>query len=736
MSRLLLILSSLILLNLPLHAQNMRNTPQEVAGAFMDYWNQGNIEGMYNLISLQSKQMYPYEVFENRYTVAIERINFEGIEYTLGETRIQGVTASVTYDATLTSATYDDIVDAGRIMRMVQEGENWRIAWSTMDILNGYAGDTNLQVDSRFPRRANIYDRNGLPLVEQGGTIMVIGVIQQDMQNVDACIDILAETMMRSRRTLARTFANYNPDTFFQIGEMDRDVYLTRQNELERACALNVARPPFNKVSQYNSRRYYGGPAVAHVAGYVGRVPGDQLGFWQARGYQAGDIVGRSAIEYTFDAQLAGRAERILRLIDPGGGVIRELGGALGASAVPVQLTIDRNLQYQTAKALNDAFNYAAPNWASVATGGAAVVLDVNTGAILAIASYPSFDPSLFNPNNNYANPGEQLQALNTDPRSPLSNKAVQEQYAPGSIYKIFTTAAAASEGVWDMNAFFDCQLTWEGQERFGDSLPFREDWRVYNEFPPAGEITMSQALAASCNPFFWEMGALLYQRSPSLLADYSENFGLGRRTGFGDIATEVAGNVARPNAMPQALNNAIGQGDVQITALQMARAVAAIANGGTMYRPYIVTQVGGFDNTDVQQTFSPTVDWQLNTTQEALDVIVDGMCSVTTDRNLGTAFRIFGNAPYSSCGKTGTAEAGSRGSGIPPHAWYVSFAPRENPQIAVVVVVTNSREGSEVGAPITRRILDHYFGANIQSFPDWWRNDYVPIEPPRGVEG
>jgi cell division protein FtsI/penicillin-binding protein 2 len=349
-------------------------------------------------------------------------------------------------------------------MRLVQEGDNWRIAWSTMDILDGYANDVNLQVDSRFPQRASIYDRDGQILAENNGTIMVIGVIQQDMPNVDDCITILAETMMRSRLGLVRLFAGYNAETYFQIGEMDSEIYFSRRDEIDFACGLDVPADPFVKVSQYTNRRYYGGAAMAHAVGYIGRVPGDQLGFWQARGYGAGDIVGRAGIEYAFDAQLAGTPERILRLLEPGGATIRELGGATGSEPTPIQLTLDRDLQYQTAKALNDAFNYAAPNWAQFSNGGAAVVMDVNTGEILAIASYPTFDPNIFNPDNAYPNPAELLQSVSNDIRSPLSNKAVQEQYTPGSIYKIITTATAATEGVWSSDTIFNCELTWEGK--------------------------------------------------------------------------------------------------------------------------------------------------------------------------------------------------------------------------------------------------------------------------------
>jgi len=711
-------------------------TPEMVFEQFMVHWNAREYDAMYNLLSSQSQEFYARDVFENRYTVANERINLDTVTYNVLDTQVQGMTAAVTYDANLASPVFGVIADEGRIMRMVQTGNTWRIAWTPMDILNGLASDVTLQVDSRFPVRANIYDRDGEILAESNGNIVVIGVIQQDMANVDRCIDILAETMMRSRNEIALLFNGYNFETYFQIGELDRDIYFSRRDEIDNACALNVDSGAFTKVGQYTNRRYYGGAAMAHAVGFVGRVPGDQLSFWQNRGYQAGDIVGRSAIEFTYDADLAGQPERVLRLLEPGGSVIRELAGATGSPPTPVQLTLDRNLQYQTAKAINDAFNYAGNNWGSVATGGAAVVMDVNTGEILAIASYPSFDPNLFNPDNAYPNPVDLITAISTDFRSPLSNKAVQETYTPGSVYKIITTATTASEGVWDSESIFECDLTWEGQARFGDAIEFREDWRVADELEAAGPITMSQALTASCNPFFWEMGAIMFEENPNLLADYSQQIGLAVPTGLTVLAPEVTGSLANPTSSTEAINNAIGQGSIQITAVQMVRAVAAVANGGTLIDPYIVQQIGGLDDTEVQQVFEASIRGELDWEPFVYDVVRQGMCDVTIDEDLGTAYSVFNDAPFTSCGKTGTAEAGSRGSGIPPHAWYASYAPRENPEIAVVVVVPNSREGSQVAAPITRRIMDHYFGEFIKPFPQWWEENYVPLEQPAGVEG
>lgn len=719
--------------------QDSSQPPDEVVRSFLDAWQQRDLATMYAYVSPRSRELYPFELFERRYQVFYDEMSLEGITYDLRETRLQGTSAAVSYDATLESPIFGTIEDPDRIMRLVQEEGGWHIAWTPIDILNGFSSDVTLQVQSRFPPRASIYDRDGEPVVQQGGTIVSISVIQQDMANVDDCMRLLAELMLRPYPDIVQQFINYNPDTFFQVGEMDQDVFFNNRQRLNEACAIDDESAGFQKVTQYQGRRYYGSGATPHITGYIGNIPVDSLASWQARGYRSGDIVGLSGLEFTFQDELAGTPERVLRLVEPGGATLRELGGTAGTDPVPIQLTIDRELQYETVKAMNDAYNYALNNWAGVATGSAVVVMDVNTGAILALASYPTYDPNLFNPNSYYADPQALIQGIVSDPRSPLSNKAVQEQYTPGSIYKMITTLTAAAERVFPMDQTFFCDLEWRGQEKFGDAVEFRQDWRVINDLEAAGNITMSQALTASCNPFFWEMGGTMYQRDPDMLATYSEMLGLGSRTGFNILGPEAAGNVAHPQSPTEAINNAIGQGDVQVTVLQMARAVAAIANRGTLYQPWIVQQIGGLDDTPAQAEGQPRVVGELDIPQEAFDVVHEGMCAVPTDPNLGTSYYVFADVqplPYTSCGKTGTAEAGAPGSGIPPHAWYATFAPREDPEIAIVVVTTNSREGSEVSAPIARRIMDHYFDAPIAPFPEWWEGEYIPLEQPEGLTG
>jgi penicillin-binding protein 2 len=724
--------------------QQTGRSPEETVQTFLDAWNAEDFQTMYGLISPRSAQVYPLDQFSEQYETTDTELRFAGVTYTIHNVELQGNSAAVTYDLTLNSNTFGEINDQGRIMRLVQQDGGWQIAWTPMDIINGMTSTVRVQADRRFPPRGNIYDRSGQLLVDQNGSTLAILLSEQDMSSEDDCIAVLAEAMLRPVSYFRRLFLDYSPETLFFAGEITPDRYSRYQNDLNNNCGLSIDDAFFgSKVRQTTGRSYYGNGAAAHITGYIGSVPADRLQEWVARGYSARDVVGLAGVELTYQDQLAGTPEQVLRLIDSSGIALRELGGATGSEPVSLQLTIDRNLQMAMAAAFNDAWNYSTNNWGGLATGGAGAVIDVNTGAVLAMFSFPTYDPRIFNGESwyystqtVYASAGQQIaRAASADQFLPvgpaLANRALSEQYPPGSTFKIVTELAAADTRTWTPDQIFNCSLTWSGRA-YGDALELREDWRVSLGWEAAGEIPMTTALATSCNPFFWEVGALMYQRNRSIVADYARMLGLGARTGLQGLGVEANGNIPNPEDITSALNNAIGQGNTQVTALQMARLVATIANDGTLYRPYIVQQIGGFNDEEIVQRIEPEILATLSLQPDSIAIVQQGMCATTTDRDYGTSYFVFEDAPYSSCGKTGTAQTGA----VAPHSWYVAYAPADNPQVAIAVVVTNSREGSEVAAPIVRRVLDSYFSAPIAPFPDWWQEEYVPLVPPQGVSG
>lgn len=697
--------------------------PAEVLQTFILAWTSEDFEAMYELIANRSRELYPQRNFIDKYTVAHSTIRFGGVKHSLLGVAYQGTTAIVDYDVVIESPTFGMVADERRVMRMVNEG-GWKIAWSPTDIIRGMSSRARLTERADFPLRANIYAADGSPLAEQDAPVYSLWAIQQDMRSVNACLDTLALVTRQSILTLRRLFVQYLDETYFQVAEIDSDQYERYRQQLANDCAIFPSDGIFNKVRAYRSRSYYGHGIATHVVGYLGAVPADELERWEALGYSGRDLVGRAGIELSYEQVLAGRPQRYLRIVEGGNTVIRELAGALGEAPRSVTLTINRELQGIMAQAMADAVSYATPNWGVLTGGGALVALDVNSGKLLAMVSYPSFDPHTFNPATEY-NVLEAVTRLNSDVRNPFVNKALAEQYTPGSVYKIVTALAAGSEGIWDRETQFECGHFWDGS-RYGDSQAVRTDWRLLESPPrePAGAVTMAQALAASCNPFFYEVGALMYQASPDMQIGYARLLGLGAQTGIRGLGIEAAGDVAPPGEIAAAINNAIGQGNVAVSVLQMAQAAAAIANGGTLWQPYVVSHIGDEGEPGYQLENEPSVFSELELDAETVAIVQNGMCQVTTVRDLGTASFVFNDADYTLCGKTGTAETAAN-----PHAWFVAYWPREEPQIAFAGVMTHSREGSEVVAPMIRRTLDDYLGEPRKAFPEWWQEPYIPVK-------
>ncbi len=728
MRALWLILLPALLLTGVVQAQN---EPAIVAGDFLTHWALRDYESMYALLSARSRDLTSGERFVDQYRQVDQTLGAEALEYRVSETKLQGHSAAIRYDLSLLGTVYGDIIDRDRTMRLLREAGSWRVAWSALDIFEGLGNGGILRSTGRRAPRANIYDRNDRGLVTQGDVLYSLYLRLDDIPNEARCLDVLAATLLRQREDLAALFLRYNRDTIFYAGEADEAAFGANSEGLRRFCAV--------RAQERLSRRYWYGAAVSHVTGSIGQISVDELALRQAQGYQAGDLVGLNGIEAAFEAQLAGQPTRTLQLVEPGGIVLRELGTSEGSAPLPVALTLDRELQLVASRALAEAFNYAGGNWGArgISPGGAAVVLDATNGAILALASYPGFEPDIFNPDTlccGFLSAGARIGQLVSDARRPMRNRAVQEQYAPGSIYKIVTAAAFAEAGFMAPGETFNCTLEWDGAP-FGDSAGFvRVDWRHTAGYEATGPVTTAEALTSSCDPFFYEAGARLYnERNPSALVELSRAFGLGDAVGLGIFGAEAEGSLPVPGSPAAAINDAIGQGDVQVSPLQMAQLMTAVTSRGSLYPAWLVRQIGGMDGAPLLESYDPPAPRELDLAESTWDILHDGLCAVTRNTRIGTAEEVFRSATYHACGKTGTAQTAGR----PPHAWFTAWAPAQEPEIIVVVAVEHSREGSEVAAPIVRRIMDDYFQGLRAPWPEWWAEEpYVPVEIPVGGTG
>jgi len=682
----------------------------EVAANFLDSWSEQDYEGMYQWLTPNAQDAYPVEEFTEIYTGLWEDLRLQGINWQQGDALLQGTTAVVNYDMSFQSRILGEFEDIGRIMRLVPTNDGMRVAWSRMDIFEGWAGGARVEVTRFLPGRGNIYDINGRVLADQNGVALPMYLTKNTIPSIGSCLDILVTILGREYRELQAIFDRYNADTLFYVGEIDSETYQQRGTDIDRECNPRVDERP--------TRRYFASTAP-HVVGFVGQIPAQQATEYDSRGYPQDALVGIAGIEQSWETELRGIIGNRLTIRSATDERLRVITEKQPTPGESVYLTLDRDLQQGVTEALAQAYSISEPTWARTSPGAAVVVMDVRTGAILAMASYPSFDPGVFNPDTPYLDPGSIIQEYNTDFRRPLVNRAAQGLYPLGSVFKLLSNIAGADSTLVPMDTLYNCPREWNG-EAYGDVN--RTNWYTGDD----GVLDGLGAIRRSCNPYYWQLAVTLNTTDPFILPNYARMFGYGERTGIRGIQEET-GVVPDPTyranqgftwAQADASNLVIGQGDLLVTPLQVAGMLAAIANDGKLFTPYIVDRVQliGEDPSFVAE---PQFE-ELAIDPEIFAEVRDAMCQVTQEPS-GTANFVFGDwydfqeNALVVCGKTGTAQSGAN---TQPHAWFGAYAPMDDPEIAIAVLVENSCEGSEVAAPITRRVVEIYYGLPEYGWP------------------
>ncbi|HSB65290.1 MAG TPA: penicillin-binding transpeptidase domain-containing protein, partial [Anaerolineales bacterium] len=465
-------------------------------------------------------------------------------------------------------------------------------------------------------------------------------------------------------------------------------------------------------LTPFRSRYYFEDGIAPHVLGYMSLIQPDEVDYYKRLGYRVDERVGRDGLEYHAEKTLAGVRGGVLYVVDANKNIITQLASKDPQPAQSVYTTLDYDLQ----------LGLQRNNALSAGMQGAIVVLERDTGRVLAMLSSPGFNPNLFEPEN--VNYQYMINDLYNAQTTPLLNRATQGAYPLGSVFKIVTMSTALESGLYTKDSEYDCGY-------FFTELPGMEphDW-TYDHYlddgktQASGRLTLPEGLMRSCNPWFWHIGLDFYNRGMfTAISDMARGFGLGSSTGI-EIG-DVAGNIPDPTSQVDAVNLAIAQGNTLITPLQVADFIAAVGNGGTVYKPSVIDRIMPVDG-DPTYTFAPTVRGTLPVTPENLAIVQEAMVSVVMNPR-GTAYRTssYGiNSFVSSTGipvaaKTGTAESGYSD----PHAWFAgyTFAGRENkPDIAVAVLVENGGEGSVVAEPIFRRVLEIYFLGSPQMRYPW----------------
>lgn len=467
-------------------------------------------------------------------------------------------------------------------------------------------------------------------------------------------------------------------------------------------------------------RSYPNGAVAASLLGYVGQINSSDLSKASFKGDAANSAVGQSGLESQYEQYLHGDDGVIQQEVDSSGNVVGQLGTQApvpGDNLVTsINLQIQQNAEASLSMGLQAARNEIDPTngrkYAAVA--GSVIVLDPNNGQVLALASYPNYDPNAFVGGISQS----QYNALRNDPNDPLFNRAIQAASAPGSTFKIVSSAAALQTGVATPSGAYPCPSS------------VRYYNQTFDNFEPTTDpsISVAQALVQSCDTVFYSFGKTFYQSGQhasgsTVLNDYAQDFGFTKNSGI-DLPGEQSGVVGTPAYAAKYkadfpygwepgydIQEAIGQGPMAVTPIQVADAYAAIANGGTLYKPQVALRVVDSKN-KIVKTFSPVVAGHLPVSPANIAAIQQGLVGVVADPS-GTANPAFAGFPLAQfpvAGKTGTADACANCS-IEPYSWFASYAPANNPQYVIVVMLDQGGFGAQTAAPIAKRIYQGILG-------------------------
>lgn len=466
---------------------------------------------------------------------------------------------------------------------------------------------------------------------------------------------------------------------------------------------------PDVEVQAYTVRDYPQGSLAAHVLGYTGEISEDQIASPDFEGYDPTDMVGKAGAERAFERVLQGDRGRRIFEVDAVGRPRRIIQEVEPEPGRDIRLTIDIKVQRVAEKALARALADARSDGYPKAKAGAAVAVDIRTGEVLAMASLPTYDPSVF---LGGISDKEWRSLTSTASAYPLSNRTIMGQYPPASTFKAFTGLVGLEEGKTRQWATYRCEGTWTGM---GDQWKKR-CWNRSGH----GTVSFVDGIVHSCDVVFYEIGHSFYKEGNELLQAFSREFGYGEKTGI-ELPGEMTGRVpdaawkkAYNEDYPEyqrwnpgdTVNMAIGQGDILATPLQVASAYAGIANKGKVMRPHVLKDVLGSDGDPVLEV-EPEVAFEPKVKASSLSIMHSSLVSVATRGTAKSAFSGFGQ---SVAAKTGTAEV----AGKDDFAWFAGYAPAKKPRYAVVVVLEEGGHGGAVAAPAARQILASLLGEKV----------------------
>jgi penicillin-binding protein 2 len=669
---------------------------------FLNAWADENYSVMYGLLAAENQAAISEADFINRYRDAAVALTLQledGIDFTI----LQSVTNPQEAVATL-NVNYNTYL-FGTLSRQlelnfIRDGDGWRLQWDAGMILPELENGNTLEIVRQGTPRGAIYAKDGSPIAAQED-VVAIGFTPGGLNEnrMSLFYTTMASLTIYQVDEIIEMVDNALPGDYIPLGE-------ATQSEVENnMSALSSLSGVF--LNYYSSRFYFDGGLAPQAVGHLSYISEEEQYEYLRRGYSVNERFGSTGLERAYEDELSGERGASLYLKDANGQILSKIAERTASPGKSLTTTIEPRLQYLLQQSLGD-------------YRGAIVVMESNTGRILSMVSNPQFDPNLFDFNNQNFVYAENPYSVEDD---PVFNRATNGQYPLGSVFKIITLAAALETNLFTTESEIYCGHSIEvcGNELF--------DWTFEKEKPPSGDLTLPEGLMRSCNPWFYYIGEqMVVEGYPNAIADLARGFSLGEMTGI--EISEQPGNI--PEQTPTCELNtqlAIGQGEMTVTPLQVARFIGALGNGGTLYRPSIVEEILGPDGS-VVSSFEAEATGSLPVSQENLTIIQDAMREVIKNPR-GTAQLQLATMRYEAYGKTGTATNPFGES----HAWFAGYTLENNeekPDIGVVVILENAGEGSEMAAPVFRRVVSLYFSNYVDygyTLP-WEAYPYVVASP------
>lgn len=535
--------------------------------------------------------------------------------------------------------------------------------------------------------RGVMYDRNGIIMAGSRSAYSIIMPVNRKGNSLD-------EAELNRLAALLNTPASEIKKKIEENKTAFGAIYLAHDVGIDVATLISERKDEFPGIEiEVNPLRVYPyGEAGAQILGYVGEAGADDR---DANGnpYTSATLIGRAGIERKYNQYLEGKNGSRVVEVNASGQPVRDVGGVPSVAGNSVRLTLDAHLQQAAEKAIKEQLKVLAHSRV-FPTGASAIAVDPNSGAILAMVSWPSFDPNNFSRGIS----AKEWGSIINNPNHPLQNRTISSMYPPGSLFKVITGAAALEAKVTTPDELiFDSGKHWVVDKRNAQGEAF-------------GWINFYDAIEKSDNVYFYEMGRRLGIDKISAMA---REFGLGKETGI-DLDGESEGNVASEQYkkevfgqdqdwyLGETMDAAIGQSYTLTTPLQLAMVYSALANGGFRYQPYLVSRIDTLDGTPLK-IFSPNRIGTLPISKATLNEIHTGLRRVMLKE--GTGGELFSNYPIAAAGKSGTAETNGLDNG-----WFVAYAPFDKPEIVIICMFEHSGFGSESAAPVVKDIMDAYF--------------------------